>query len=171
MIKIPNNVIKYSKVNHPNQIKVIKQRRNKIEKDLWCTIERTDKYYSSIFNDKHYIYAFFNETSANKCYLFLEHYKKINNKYPDLHGKKYVRDVSDISQIYVCNDSVYLLKRECLLNGIGLIGINNFDYTFIDSFFGQRNVFNLSISAIDLLDNETVNETDQIENLNYLLDF
>jgi hypothetical protein len=45
------------------------------------------------------------------------------------------------------------------------------DYTFIDSFLGQKNVFNLSISAIDLLEDISLDNSEHIEHLNYLLDF
>ena len=73
--------------------------------------------------------------------------------------------------VYIDEEYLEGLKQRCLLNGIGLIGISNFEYTFIDHFLTKKNVFNLNVSAIDLLENENINCDQQIDNLNYLLDF
>ena len=57
-----------------------------------------------------------------------------------------------------------------MLNNIGLLAINEFDYTFVDFFLGKRNVFTLSMSAVDLLEDEKFNRAKQVEHYNYLLD-
>ena len=57
-----------------------------------------------------------------------------------------------------------------MLNNIGLLAINEFDYTFVDFFLGRRNVFNLSMSAVDLLEDEKINRAKQVEHYNYLLE-
>jgi hypothetical protein len=69
------------------------------------------------------------------------------------------------------DEKLFTLKKKCLINGVGLIGISHFDYNFIDSFFKQKNVFNLSISAVDLLDDISIGKAEQVDHLNYLLDF
>jgi hypothetical protein len=102
---------------------------------------------------------------------FLKKYHQVNGSYPDLHGKKYVKKNINNNPIYVHDEVYYLLHKRCLVNGIGLIGITHFDFTYLNSFFGQKDVFNLSISAIDLLDDSETNGTETIEQLNYLLDF
>ena len=63
------------------------------------------------------------------------------------------------------------LKKRCLLNGIGLIGISEFEYNFVETFVGAKNIFNLNLSAVDLLQNEECKNFEYIDNLNYLLQF
>ena len=76
-----------------------------------------------------------------------------------------------IKRLPKSGEHLQTLKKKCILNGIGLIGISEFGYTYLDTFFGQKNVFNLSISAVDLLADVSLDNQEQIENLNYLLDF
>jgi hypothetical protein len=50
------------------------------------------------------------------------------------------------------------------------MGISSFEYTFYEKYLSQKNVFNISMSAIDLLENESISQIEHIDNLNYLLD-
>ena len=73
--------------------------------------------------------------------------------------------------IYIDDEFYGGMKQRCLLNGIGLIGVTEFDYTYTERSMGKKNIFNLNISAIDLLEDERFEKIEQIDNLNYLLDF
>ena len=168
MIKTPNSFLIKSKVKEPMIIKVIKK------KELYNTWWSPDKnkYYSSLLNDKQFIYSFLNERSADNCLNFIKKYKKLNGIYPNLteNSNNNTCSLPD-DELFIDDELLKGLKSRCLINNIGLIGISHFDYTFIDSFFGKKNVFNLNISAVDLLENEEIDIDHQVDNLNYLLDF
>jgi len=124
------------------------------------------KYYSSLLGgDKQYIYSFTSKNLSNKCYDFLKSYKLRYNRYPDLNVNSKMKKISndiDISiEIEILND----FKGYCLINNVGLISIDKFDYTFIDNISKRKDIYNLSISAIDLLENEEVSKKDYINNL------
>ena len=173
MINTPNNFKTYVKNKRDlNIVHVIRKRDLKDPQKSWWTHENgEDKYYSSFLQEKHYLYSFTEQHSAERCLAFLKYYNLKNNKYPDLfendegvfHGK-------ETDDIYIDSDFVGSLKMRCMLNNIGLLAINEFDYTFVDFFLGRRNVFNLSISAVDLLEDEKINRAKQVEHYNYLLD-
>jgi len=171
MINVPGNIMTYGKLKRPPFVKIIKQRKTIGERTIWCSPEYTDKMYSSMFNDKQYIYSFLTPEASKICYQFLKKYREVNGGYPDLHGKKNLKNVSCDESIYIDDENLQTLKKKCILNGIGLIGISEFSYVYLDTFFGQKNVFNLSISAVDLLADVSFDNQEQIENLNYLLDF
>jgi len=155
-------------INHPVKIKVIRKKDN-YQKSWWSLNLVQDKYYSSLINDKHYIYSFTDEDVAEKCKNFIEHYKKINNRYPDL-SNSIINDPSDNFDIYLEDEILESMKERCLINGIGLINIIYFNYTYSKTFLQYNNVFNLNISAIDILENETYDYNRQIDNLNYLFE-
>ena len=156
-------------INYPSKIKVIRKKSN-YQKSWWSLALTQDKYYSSIINDKHYIYSFIDENIAEKCKKFIEHYKTINNRYPDL-SNSIINDPSDNFDIYIEDEILELMKERCLINGIGLINIIDFNYTYSKTFLQSKNVFNLNIFAVNLLENEIYDQNRQIDNLNYLLDF
>ena len=170
MINIPSTFKTAVNPRRPPFIKVIKQRVPPREDTIWYSSDQS-KIYSGIFNEKQYIYSFLTLESAKRCFEFLKKYNEVNGHYPDLHGKKYIKDISGKESIYIDDEKLFTLKKKCLINGVGLIGISHFDYTFIDSFFKQKNVFNLSISAVDLLDDISLGKAEQVDHLNYLLDF
>jgi hypothetical protein len=170
MINTPSNFKTYAPVKIPKVLKLI--RKKEIIRDSWWTPEYGgDKYYSSIFHDKQYIYSFLTNESAETCEKFLKKYKSIHNRYPDLLPNKSFKKIDNMNDIYIDEETIYAMKTRCLINNVGLIGISRFEYTFIDSFFGQKNVFNLHISAVDLLENDDINQEQRIDHLNYLLDF
>ena len=51
------------------------------------------------------------------------------------------------------------------------MGITTFDYTYCETFLGKKDVFNLTVSGIDLLEDEKLDYSTQLDHLNYLLDF
>jgi len=175
MIKTPGPVFTNTKTELPKIIKVIRKKEIFNDSIWWSPKHGKDKFYSSIINEKQYIYSFLSATAANKCHSFLKKYKEINGKYPDLNGSQSKLKLSKVEDdnfiIYIDEEFLEGLKQRCLLNGVGLIGVSNFEYTFIESLLNKKNVFNLSISAVDLLENENINCDKQIDNLNYLLDF
>lgn len=167
MIKSPSNI--KTKIKSPNLVKVIKTHKNN-SSSWWSNDPNTDLYYSSLLNDKHYIYSFLNEESAQNCIRFLNKYKQINNNYPNISMKdKLIKNRTDDFEIYIQDESFYSIKYNCMVNSANLAGILYFDYTFVDSFLGKKNVFNLSVSSVDLLENEEYNQHRQITHFNYLL--
>ena len=167
------NIFIKSHVKVPAVLRVIKK-KDPEPSPWWSPYINRDTYYSGVFNDQQYIYSFFNEHSAERCISFLKHYKKIHGHYPTL--TKSSLHVKRMSNYLLCNiqseeETVFSLKERCLTNGIGLIGIVNFDYSFIDSFFGSKNVFNLHLSAINLLEDSEPDLEKQVDNLNFILDF
>ena len=180
MINTPNNFKTYVKNKRDlNIIHVIRKRDIKDPQKSWWNHEKgQDKYYSGFLQEKHYLYSFTEQHSAEKCLEFLKYYNLKNNKYPDLLGNderifniyKSVIHEDSYDDIYIDKFTVQSLKMRCMLNNIGLLAINEFDYIFADFFLGQRNVFNLSMSAVDLLEDEKYNRGKQVEHYNYLLD-
>ena len=148
----------------PRVIKVIKEKH---KASWWKPQPGHDKFYSSMLDDKQYIYSFLDSEAAVNCCSFLEKYREVHKRYPTLLESKTVKynnDPSDYS-IYLEDETLESLKIKCLLNGIGLMGITSFKYTCLN------NSFDLNISSINLLESEEVSISEQIDNLNYLLDF
>jgi len=150
----------------PAKIKVIRKKDNY---SWWAPKYGQGKYYSTTLDEKQYICSFFDDTSCKKFKKFIDHYKAVNNKMPNLLNQYDSKTDIDNFEIYIEDEILDLMKERCLLNGVSLIGIINFEYTFVKS--ENMNVFNLNISAIDLLENESTDHDRQIDNLNYLLDF
>ena len=167
MIKM-SNVFTKTPIKKPSILRVIL--KSKSQESWWNSKINNSEYYSSIIEDKQYIYSFLNEHSANKCIEFLYKYKKVNGNFPNLTGNVISTNFPNYD-IHVDIESLYGLKERCLLNNIGLIGIVSFEYSFINHVFNKKNVFDLNISAIDMLENENQNSIELIDNLNYILDF
>ena len=149
----------------PAKIKVIRKKDNY---SWWAPKYGQGKYYSTTLDDKQYICSFIDNECSNKFKKFIDHYKAINNRYPNILNEKELNNDSDNFEVYIEDEILDLMKERCLLNGVSLIGIVDFDYTFTKD---KLNVFNLNISAIDLLEYEATDHDRQIDNLNYLLDF
>ena len=173
MIKTPNNFKTHVKNRRGINIVNVIRKKEFIhpQQNWWKPGKIEDTYYSSVLEDRHYIYAFTRQTAAERCFQFLKYYRLKNNKYPDLYGKNetslYTTQEEDI---YIDSDTIHALKERCLVNNIGLLAIHEFDYTFVDYYLGQRNVFDLSFSAVDMLEDEILDHEKQIEHFNYLMD-
>ena len=164
MIKTPKKI----GIKHQNLIKLIKTTPPR--HSWWLPGTKPEMYYSSLLNDKHFIYSFLNEKSAERCVCFLNKYKQINNDYPNINvNDKLTKNYTSDLEIYIEDESIHSIKYKCSVNNANLAGITYFDYTFVDSFLGKKNVFNLSISAVDLLENEKYDKEKQILHFNYLL--
>ena len=171
MINNPNNFKTH--VRNRRDINILNVIRKKEfinpQQNWWKPGKIEDTYYSNILEDRHYLYAFTQQTSAERCLEFLKYYRLKNNSYPSLYGNSdstlYPGQREDI---YIDIESLYSLKERCLVNNIGLLAIHEFDYTFLDYYLGKRNVFDLSFSAVDLLEDEVIEYDKQIEHFNYL---
>ena len=49
------------------------------------------------------------------------------------------------------------------------MGIKTFEYTFCKTFLEQKNVFNLTVTGIDLLEENAIDNKTRVGHLNYLL--
>jgi hypothetical protein len=163
-----NKIVSEKKIKKPNILYVILKRKNGNISSWWSPEKENDKYYSSVLDDKRHIYSFLELKSARNCLSFLQKYKQVNNTYPELHSLLLKKEEDD--EIYTQQETIYSLTTRCLLNNIGLMGISSFEYTFYEKYLSQKNVFNISMSAIDLLENESISQIEHIDNLNYLLD-
>ena len=146
--------------NYPSVVYVIRK-KNTPQMSWWKN--NSDTYYSSILNEKRTLYTFFSNESATNCLSFINKYKLINNKYPP--GDS----LMEPGELYIDSDTVFYLQHNCLLNGLGLVGITAFDYTFCKTFLDKKNVFNLTVSGVDLLENHDLGIPDYVSHLNYLL--
>ena len=161
----------------PNLVKVIRKKElYNGEHSWWAPKLETDKYYSSILNEKHFIYSFLTSYAARNCYSFLNKYKEVNKKYPENElnntlstSKDQLQNVTSTSSgIYIEDESFEKLKRQCRLNGISLLGITKFEYTYEDSVYLKKNIFDITMEASEII-SEDISYADQIKNLNYLL--
>jgi len=139
-------------------------RKKNIPQMSWWK-NNSDTYYSSVLNDKRSIYAFFSNESAINCLSFINKYKFINNKYPS----DTLVGIDDPGELYIDIDTVFYLQNRCLLNRIGLTGIKTFDYTYCKTFLDKKNVFNLTVSGIDLLQDNDLGMANYIDHLNNLI--
>jgi len=172
MIQNPTNLKRCANPPKPNLVKVIRQRYLNESSKNWWDIENNN-YYSSLLYDKHCIYSFLTHHSAENCLNFLEEYKKKNKFYPGLNPYSKLNKINNTTDtsIYIDYERTDALKQRCLINGVGLIGISEFEYNFVKSFVSAKNIFNLHLSAVDLLENEECEIIEHIDNLNYLLEF
>jgi hypothetical protein len=136
----------------------------------WSTIEeQRDHYYSNILEDKLYLYTFLNYDSVKNCHSFLEKYNAVNGTYPSTCVDKNPTNFGGDGEIYIDTDTRYSLEHRCLLNNLGLMGITTFEYKYCETFLGNKNVFNISVSGIDLLEDEIADKITQINHLSYLM--
>ena len=168
-----SRIIKGGEINkYPDIIKVIRQRKTNLLTNWWNSSNDADTFYSSILNEKHYVCCFYDHENAEKCTEFLKKYKELNNRYPDLHGnKKALHYIEQNEELYIDEQTLHFMKSKCVLNNIGLIAITDFDYTYIDLELGRRDIFDVRLSTVDLLDSELLGKDKYIDHLNYLLDF
>ena len=173
----------YSPSNYKNSnntmVKLIRKRNfAKPQKSWWVRGPYEDNYYSSYLDNKHYIYSFKNNEAATKCTKFLNEYKFRYNKYPDLVDENYISsdmnnstNNDDINDIYIDMDILSSIKYRCIVNNIGLLCIEHFDYQFIKSSFGlgKGKFYNLDISGIDMMEDEELDLERQIRHYDDLL--
>ena len=88
------------------------------------------RYYTALAGDRQSIYGFRNIESARKCKQFLEQYRIMNGVFPRVDGGSMdygsVRPEPGFPTIHV--EPLGDLQNMCLVSGLGLIGIEKFDY-------------------------------------------
>jgi hypothetical protein len=157
MIKIPSNSIK------PVTVKVIKQG---LQRNWWMEDHSNDNYYSGLIKDKQNIYSFLSIRDAERCTQFLKKYKQVNGWYPNIENIKPIKRIERCNEIFLEDEPFVLMKDRCLLNGIGLICITYFNYTYFK--VNQQNVFNIKMYGTDVLENESVDRDQLVTHLDSL---
>ena len=89
--------------------------------------QNTTRYYSEILGDRHCIYGFRNRMHAVKCKNFLHEYKNRYRVYPGVEQKKCTL-VSKTEPVYIESGHVEDMKVTCVLNGMHLFEVHDFDY-------------------------------------------
>jgi hypothetical protein len=106
-------------------------------------------YYTSLINNKHYLYSFKNAGIASKCVDFLKVYKQRYNMYPPINNEEYVpikilsKKTTD-DEIHISTENVNNLLTLCGSTNMELLILNNFDYSM-----GSNNI-DVDFSAIDI---------------------
>jgi hypothetical protein len=106
-------------------------------------------YYTSLINNKHYLYSFKNAGIASKCVSFLSDYKRRYNMYPPINNEEYV-PIKIISKkttdedLHISTEYVNNLLTLCGTTNMELLILNNFNYTI------GLNDIDVEFSAIDI---------------------
>jgi hypothetical protein len=115
-------------------------------------------YFTNFINNKQSVYSFYTEESANKCKMYLGKYKHTYGKYPPtidndtpvfkfetlpFEKREPLQNILN-SELILLEEDDSFLKMECNVLNIGLIGINNFDYSF------SPNEIKINFTACDL---------------------
>lgn len=164
-----NKVLNKTNVQVPNILHVVRKKTLLRNDDYWSKSQRDrDNYYSNVLEEKLYLYSFLNNQSVQRCYSFLQKYNSVNGRYPSTCVNKNPTIFEENCEIYIDADTRYSLEHRCLLNNIGLMGITTFEYTYCETFLERKNVFNLTVSGIDLLEDEEPDNITQVNHLTYL---
>jgi hypothetical protein len=165
-----NKLISKTSIKIPNVLHVVRKKSLLRNDDYWSKSQRDrDNYYSSILEDKLYLYSFLNNQSVQRCYSFLQKYNNIHGQYPSTSESVKPTIFDENSDIYIDSDTRYSLEHRCLLNNLGLMGITTFEYTYCETFLERKNVFNLTVSGIDLLEGQENDNVTQVNHLTYIL--
>lgn len=88
------------------------------------------RYYTALNGDRQSVYGFRNIESAKNCKRFLEQYRTMNGVFPRVDGGSAdhgsVRPEPGSPTIHV--EPLGDLQSMCLVSGLGLLGIEKFDY-------------------------------------------
>ena len=111
----------------------------------------TRTYYSDILDDRHYIFGFTYKKHASVCNRFLNDYKKSYGRYPSTSQKMLYTNFI-FTQNTTCIEEVDVeeMKMRCVVNGLNLFEIHNFDYQFIHeiNFSGTNLTEGLEVSPM-----------------------
>ncbi len=126
-------------------------------------IRKANMYYSDIIDGKHYIYGFTNNRTALKCIEFIQYYKKRHNRFPcteRTYALKYVKNM-ETEPLYIEKSLTDDIVFDCLVNGLHVMSISEFDYT---KDFNEE----VSLTGQDLTSEMTVPEYEVVKNLDYI---
>jgi len=87
-------------------------------------------YYSDILDGPHCVYGFLTRESALKCMEFLVQYKTKYKRYPYIGQARKTKYSGTADHVLLEEDYLEDMKNKCVLNGVHLIGIHTFDYSF-----------------------------------------
>ena len=124
------------------------------------------RYYSSFIRERQHIYSFIRDEPLRNCAKFISDYKRYYKKYPPIDNLSprltTRREKYDNVHVEVADTEV--LQRHCLMYNVGLIAIDKFDYIF------REGMFNISISADNILPPINIKERKNLLNYALLLD-
>jgi len=123
------------------------------------------RYYTALNGDRQAVYGFRNIESAKNCKRFLEQYRVTNGVFPRVDGGNtdhgHVRHEPGSPTIHV--ESLEDVQHMCLASGLGLLGIEKFDYMV------RKQAMDIILRAGDLgLEDE--HEVNQVRVLKILLE-
>jgi len=103
-------------------------------------IQYGKNYYTSIVNNKHFLYSFKNKEIASNCAKFLGEYKHRYNIYPPVDNELFIptlvehnkrRSVQEIidNELHIITEDTNNLLSICGSTNMELLILNNFEYT------------------------------------------
>ena len=126
--------------------------------------------YTSVINDRQFLYAFYNSKSADKCSMFLSEYRHIYGKWPFV-NKFFETEKVTLNQVdYHKRDSIYdiyksLYVEDCDLEyvidiskitNMDIMGISHFDYSI-----KSNNHIYIKFDACNIMyDNKNINDAE-----------
>ena len=136
------------------------------------------RYYSAFINERQHVYSFLHTDSAKRCSQFLAEFKHKYNKFPILDEntlnhvslksvvpiKRTPVDSILSNELYIQEIEIEDLRMRCLTFNIGLIGIDNFDFTI------EPHKITLEFGAAELLSSDEKTEYVNSNTLENLLD-
>ena len=111
----------------------------------------TRTYYSDILDDRHCIYGFTYRKHASMFTRFLNDYKKKYSRYPSATQKMvHTKFIFDPSPLCIEQKETEEMKVRCVVNGLNLFEIHNFDYEYIHeiNFSGTHLTEGLEVSPM-----------------------
>jgi hypothetical protein len=123
-----------------------------MSKSLYIIRQRnTRTYYSDILDDRHCIFGFTYRKHASMFTRFLNDYKKKYSRYPSA-TQKMVHTKFIFNPSPLCIEQIYTeeMKVRCVVNGLNLFEIHNFDYEYIHeiNFSGTHLTEGLEVSPM-----------------------
>ena len=104
------------------------------------------RYYTGMVDSKHSVYAFKGAVSAHACKMFLEQHRLMHGSYPRVVPGKDWKVLPELAVPSVHEESLDRLQGLCRLGGMGLFGIQEFEYTI------QRNATHIRMKGENLED-------------------
>ena len=104
-------------------------------------------HYTSIINNKQYMYAFFEQKNANRCINFLSEYKHKYGKWPtiDNYYNNEIIKITDKSELKLIEPS----KRDTIANITESISIEEYPINFLQHVTKMTNIQIMAITEFD----------------------
>ncbi len=124
----------------------------------------TVQYYSDVLDDTHCMYGFMNRQSALRCREFLVRYREKYDRYPFIGQSKGIKFAGACHAVALEEEPIETMKNKCVLNGVHLIGIHTFEYSFHET-------EEVRLSGAILTEGTEVSHDVLCNNLEYLLEY